>query len=161
MGNDRSREGRSAEWVLAALSDFLGQIQARDVVRLLWRGALKSLGNTQWTDRILAPGAVREAVADCSREKIAEISQENSALKEIFEKLADLDADRKSVPFTLEDVNLSPLELQLLELNGIAVAEGNSYYMAEIFRLGLEFKLPAGARPKVLALARRRQVAPG
>jgi hypothetical protein len=160
LGNDRSREGRSAEWVLAALSDFLGQIQARDVVRLLHLGAVKSRGNTQWTDRVLAPGAVRDAVADCSREKISEISQENSALKEIFKKLATLDPDRKSVPFKREDVDLTPQELQLLELNGIAVAEGSSYYMAEIFRPGLEFRLPAGARPKVLALARRRQAAP-
>ena len=103
---------------------------------------------------------MRDAVADCSREKISEISQENSALKEIFKKLATLDPDRKSVPFKREDVDLTPQELQLLELNGIAVAEGSSYYMAEIFRPGLEFRLPAGARPKVLALARRRQAAP-
>jgi hypothetical protein len=160
LGNDRSREGRSAEWVIAALSDFLGQIQARDVVRLLYLSALKSRGNTQWTDRVLAPGAVREAVAECSDEKISEISQENSALKEIFNKLRALDADRKAVPFKLEDVELTPEELQLLQLNGIAVAEGSLYYMAEIFRPGLGFRLPAGARPKVLALARRRQVLP-
>lgn len=160
LGNDRSREGRSAEWVLAALSDFLGQIQARDVVRLLHLGALKSLGNTQWTDRVLAPGAVREAVAACSRAKIEEISQENAALKDIFEKLAPLSPDRRSVPFTREDVDLTPQELLLLALNGIAIAEGSSYYMAEIFRPGLGFRLPVGARPKVLALARRRQVAP-
>lgn len=160
LGNDRSREGRSAEWVVAALSDFLGQIQARDVVRLIHLAASKSRGNTQWTDRVLAPGAVRDAVADCSREKISEISQENPALKEIFKKLAALDAERKAVPFKREDVDLTPQELQLLELNGIAVSEGSSYYMAEIFRPGLEFRLPAGARPKVLALARRRQAAP-
>jgi hypothetical protein len=160
LGSDKSREGRSAEWVLAALSDFLGQIQARDVVRLLHIAAGKSRGNTQWADRVLAPGAVREAVADCSREKISEISQENPDLKQIFKKLVGLDSDRKSVPFKREDVDLSPQELQLLELNGIAVAEGGSYYMAEVFRHGLEFRLPAGARPKVLALARRRQVAP-
>ena len=160
LGNDRSREGRSAEWVLAALSDFLGQIQARDVVRLLQQGALKSRGNTQWTDRVLAPGAVRDAVAYCSEKKVDEISQENSALKEIFKKLAALDPESKQVPFERENVGLTPQELQLLELNGIAVAEGSSYYMAEIFRPGLGFRLPVGARPKVLALARRRQAAP-
>jgi MinD-like ATPase involved in chromosome partitioning or flagellar assembly len=160
LGTDKSREGRSAEWVLAALSDFRGQIQARDVVRLLYLAAAKSRGNTQWTDRVLAPGAVRDAVADCSKEKIAEISQENRALEEIFKKLGALDADRKSVPFKREDVGLTPQEFELLELNGIAVAEEGAYYMAEIFRRGLEFRLPAGARPKVLALARRRQTSP-
>jgi hypothetical protein len=158
LGSDQSREGRSAEWVLAALSDFLGQIQARDVVRLLHLAAAKSRGNIQWSDRVLAPVAVRDAVADCSREKITEISQENPALKEIFKKLTALNSDRKSVPFRREDVDLTQPELQLLELNGIAVVEGGSYYMAEIFRRGLDFRLPAGARPKVLALARKRQV---
>jgi len=157
LGTDKSREGRSAEWVLAALSDFRGQIQARDVVRLLYLAAGKSQGNTQWTDRVLAPSAVRDAVADCSKEKITEISQESRALEEIFKKLRALDADRKSVPFKREDVGLTPQEVELLELNGIAVAEEGAYYMAEIFRRGLEFRLPAGARPKVLALARRRQ----
>jgi hypothetical protein len=103
---------------------------------------------------------VRDAVADCSRDKISEISIENSALKEIFKKLAALDPESKSVPFEREKVGLTPQELQLLELNGIAVAEGGSYYMAEIFRPGLEFRLPVGARPKVLARARRRQAAP-
>ena len=62
LGGDQSREGRSAEWVLAALSDFLGQIQARDVVRLLNLAAEKSRGNAQWPDRVLAPVAVRDAV---------------------------------------------------------------------------------------------------
>jgi hypothetical protein len=99
-------------------------------------------------------------VAACSRAKIEEISQENAALKDIFEKLAALSPDRRSVPFTREDVDLTPQELLLLALNGIAIAEGSSYYMAEIFRPGLGFRLPVGARPKVLALARRRQVAP-
>ena len=160
LGSDRSREGRSAEWVLAALSDFRGQIQARDVVRLLNLAATKSRGNAQWADRVLAPVAVREAVADCSKEKITEISQESRALEVIFKKLAGLNPERKSVPFNREDVDLTPQEIELLELNGIAAAEGGSYYMAEIFRRGLEFRLPAGARPRVLALARRRELAP-
>ncbi|HUQ92287.1 MAG TPA: hypothetical protein VM120_11455 [Bryobacteraceae bacterium] len=158
LGSDRSREGRSAEWVLAALSDFLGQIQARDVVRLIYLASQKSYGNAQWVDRLLAPGAVRDAVADCSREKIIEISQENPALGEIFRKLGSRDSERKSVPFKREEVDPSPQELQLLLLNGIAVVEEGSYYMAEIFRRGLGFLLSAGARPKVLALARKRQV---
>src|SRR5215471_15123159 len=68
-------------------SCFSGGRTARDVVRLLYLATTKSFENTQWTDRILAPGAVREAVADCSRAKISEISQENRELEEIFKKL--------------------------------------------------------------------------
>jgi hypothetical protein len=106
---------------------------------------------------VLVPAAIRDAVADCSTEKIGEISQENPALGQVFDKLKNLPLDVKSVPFKREDVGLVAEELQLLELNGIVVAEEGVYYMPEIFRRGLDFRLPLGARPKVLALARRRQ----
>jgi MinD-like ATPase involved in chromosome partitioning or flagellar assembly len=158
LGGDQSREGRSAEWVIAALSDFRGQIQARDIVRFLHLAAKRSAAVAPWTDRVLVPGAIRDAVADCSTEKIAEISQENPALGLVFDKLKALSPDAKSVPFGREDVGLAAEELQLLELNGIVVAEEGVYYMPEIFRRGLDFRLPLGKRPKVLALARRRQI---
>jgi hypothetical protein len=157
LGKDRSREGRSAEWVIAALSDFRGQIQARDVVRFLSLAAKRSLGITQWSDRVLAPTAIRDAVADCSIEKISEIKQENPAIGRIFEKLRVLPDTERTIPFRSEDVHLDSNELLLLELNGVVVADEGAYYMPEIFRRGLEFRLPSGARPKVLALARRRQ----
>ena len=158
LGGDKSREGRAAEWVIAALSDFRGQIQARDIVRFLHLAARRSATVTQWPDRVLVPGAIRDAVADCSTAKIGEISQENPALGQVFDKLKALSSDVKSVPFRREDVGLAAEELQLLELNGIVVAEEGVYYMPEIFRRGLDFRLPLGARPKVLALARRRQI---
>jgi MinD-like ATPase involved in chromosome partitioning or flagellar assembly len=157
LGSDKSREGRSAEWVIAALSDFRGQIQARDVVRFLSEAAQRSIGNTQWPDRILAPSAIRDAIADCSKEKIDEISTENPALGRIFNKLRAASPNQKSIPFKREDVGVDADELQLLELNGIVVADEGCYYMPEIFRRGLDFRLPLGARPKVLALARRRR----
>ena len=46
-----SREGRSAEWVIAALSDLKGQIQARDLVRLLSLAANNSMNDKRWNDR--------------------------------------------------------------------------------------------------------------
>ena len=52
---------RTAEWVIAALIDFLGQIQARDLVRFL-RHAAANPRNTTVTDRILAPRAIRDAI---------------------------------------------------------------------------------------------------
>lgn len=157
LGAERSREARSAEWVLAALSDFRGQVQARDVVRLLSTAAAGSKGNQVWVDRILVPGAVRDAVAECSREKIEEISQESPLLKDIFQKLRNLSFDKKVVPFQRESVELTQSELEFLEQNGVATAEGGSWYMAEIFRRGLDFSLPSGARPRVLALSRRQR----
>ncbi len=156
LGLDKSREGRSAEWVIAALSDFRGQIQARDVVRCLYISAQGSTGNSQWADRILVPSAIRDAVAECSVEKIKEIEQENQAVGRIFEKLRALDQQTRTIPFRAEEVHLDSQELLLLELNGVVVADGGAYYMPEIFRRGLDFRLPLGARPKVLALSRRR-----
>jgi hypothetical protein len=158
LGADKSREGRSAEWVIAALSDFRGQIQARDIVRFLHLAAQRSAATSQWEDRVLTPTAIRDAVADCSTAKIGEISQENPALSQVFEKLKALASDLKSVPFRRDEAGLTAEELLMLELNGIVVAEEDGYYMPEIFRRGLDFRLPLGKRPKVLALARRRQI---
>ena len=157
LGSDKSREGRSSEWVIAALSDFRGQIQARDVVRFLHLAAKGSLGVPfQWPDRILAPAAIKNAVAECSQFKIDEISQENQALGGVFGKLRGLPERMKSIPFAREEVALTAEEVKLLEENGVLVAEEGKYYMPEVFRRGLGFVLPQGARPKVLALARRK-----
>jgi hypothetical protein len=157
LGSDQSREGRTAEWVIAALSDFNGQIQARDVVRFLAEAARRSDGNAQWRDRLLVPTAIREAIADCSKAKIEEISTEDRALRRIFDKLRAIPADQKLIPFTADSVGLDSQELELLKLSGVVVADEGQYYMPEIFRRGLDFRLPRGARPRVLALARRRR----
>lgn len=157
LGTDSSREGRSAEWVIAALSDFRGQIQARDVVRFLAEAARRSVGNTQWRDRLLVPAAIREAIADCSKEKIQEIFTENPALGKVLDKLRTIPENRRSIPFSRDDVGLGSEELQLLELSGVVIADEGEYFMPEIFRRGLDFRLSRGARPKVLALARRRR----
>jgi MinD-like ATPase involved in chromosome partitioning or flagellar assembly len=157
LGSDRSREGRSAEWVLAALSDFRGQIQARDIVRLIKIAAATSVGATAWTDRLLVPQAIRDAVAECSTEKIREISEENVQLKRIFEQLRLVPDESRSIPFTSEQVGLDAQDLLLLETNGVLVSYEREYFMPEIFRRGLDFRLPQGARPRVLAVARQRQ----
>ncbi len=36
LGRDNSNEANSARWVYAALTDFQGRLQARDIVRMLW-----------------------------------------------------------------------------------------------------------------------------
>lgn len=157
LGPDRSREGRSAEWVIAALSDFRGQIQARDLVRFLYLAAQHSAANPEGsTDRILVPIGIRNAVADCSKEKIDEILQENPRLGEVLTQLRSLPAEKRSIPFQQQNIGLTSEQISILDANGVVIAEKGDYYMPEIFRRGLEFILPQGARPKVLALARRR-----
>ena len=157
LGGERSREAASADWVIAALSDLKGQIQARDLVRFLHEAAKASLGDSFWKDRILVPPAVRSAVGQCSKTKIEEISDENPVLKDILTKLRNLPETVRQIPFTREQVQLTVEELKSLEDNGAVLREGEEYYMPEIFRLGLGFKLPRGAHPRVMALARTRK----
>jgi hypothetical protein len=114
--------------VIAALSDLKEQIQARDLVRFL--------------------------VGRCSVKKIEEIGQENAELSRIFTKLRSLPEPDRQIPFTRDQVKLEIADLKSLEDNGAIVREGEDYYMPEIFRVGLGFRLPRGARPRVMTLAR-------
>jgi cellulose biosynthesis protein BcsQ len=151
LGADTSREARTAEWVIAALSDFRGQIQARDLVRLFRYAAEKSRGNL--LDRVLVPRAIRDAIQPCSEEKIKEIKQEIPPLKQIFAKLQD--STQRKIPFDAPSSGLAVEEIRFLESTGVLIEDKGEYFMPEIFRLGLGFQLERGARPRVLSLARR------
>jgi len=155
LGSENSREARSANWVITALSDLKGQIQARDVVRFLYIASQASTDDIYWEDRLIVPSAARGALSECSKEKLNEIEEENEALGDIFSKLRALDEESKQIPFTVGQAKLDPQELKLLENNGVVLREDDEYYMPEIFRLGLNFKLKTGVRPRVLSLARR------
>jgi len=152
LGPENSKEARTAEWVVAALSDFLGQIQARDLVRLLRYSAEKSAG-LPVGDRVLPARAIRDAIRPCSDQKVQEIKQEIPPLKDIFEKLQR--QPDKRIPFDALEYGLKAEEIHFLESIGVVLEESGQYYLPEIFRLGLGFLLPRGARPKVLSLARR------
>lgn len=152
LGTEASKEPLSAEYVLAALSDFKGRIQARDLVRLLRYAASQSL-QSQAEDRLLPPRSIRDAVKPCSEQKLRELEEEIPQLKAIFKKLR-APADRK-LPFDAADFNLDRKEIQLLEDTGVVLEETDGYYMPEVFRLGLGFELKRGARPRVISLARR------
>ncbi|AOW99225.1 chromosome partitioning protein ParA [Moorena producens PAL-8-15-08-1] len=157
LGNDRSKQPRSAPFVIAALSDYNGQIQSRDVVRLLKIAAEKSISideKNYWQDRILVPKAIRGCLADCSQAKIEEIELENEPLKRVFNKLRQLPEVQKKNPFQLESISLSAEDISLLKQNGVIIADGDKYYISEIFRLGLGFSQNAG-KPKMMALYRR------
>lgn len=159
LGSDRSKEPRSAKWVLDALSDFNAQIQSRDLVRLLSLAASNSMNDTKFQDRLLIPKGIRDALTQCSSEKIKEISLENTVLKNIFNKLKELSDKSKKTPFTREDMQKQDKELfslenlKILEDNGVIIREGDNYHIAEIFRLGLGFSQAIG-RTKIISLAK-------
>ncbi|MEU8172418.1 AAA family ATPase [Microbispora hainanensis] len=151
MGSPRSREARSDGWFLAALSDFNGQIQARDVVTFIAESAHISKGDSRWSDRLLTPSAMRSALVRCSREKIAAIGAESPQIGELLKRLDGLGVEKKEIPFSPETVGLSGEDLDLLIANGVVFREEDQYWIPEIFRHGLSFK--AAGRPKILAIA--------
>jgi MinD-like ATPase involved in chromosome partitioning or flagellar assembly len=152
LGSKRSREARTAEWVLAALSDFKGQVQARDLVRFFRYAAEKSRGASQ-QDRLLTPRAIRDAILPCSEQKVREIQDEIKALHGIFSKLQE-STDRK-IPFGAASSGLTVEQIQFLIKSGVLIEDAGEYFMPEIFRLGLGFQLAFGARPRVLSFSKR------
>jgi hypothetical protein len=66
-------------------------------------------------------------------------------------------AERRTVPFRLEDYQLSIEEAEMLIRLGYLVRMDDGYYLPEIIRHGLGFEYPRGARPRVLALLKQRQ----
>ena len=155
LGHKNSHEARAAEWVIAALSDLKGQIQARDLVRFLHLAAQRSEPNLQWLDRLLVPSEIRGVVAPCGEEKIKEIEIENPTLGNILSKLKQLSEENKQTPFVREQLNLSLKDVQMLEENGVILRDAEEYYMSEIFRQGLDFKYKSAGRPNVIMLSNR------
>ncbi|HLJ85372.1 MAG TPA: hypothetical protein VKZ53_01035 [Candidatus Angelobacter sp.] len=151
LGRDNSREARTAEWVIAALSDFKGQIQARDLVRFFRYAAEKSM-DAQAQDRVLVPPAIRGAILPCSQQKVREIQQEIEPLNDIFAKLQE--STERRIPFDAASSGLAADQIQFLMKTGVLIEDKGEYFMPEIFRLGLGFQLATGARPRVLSFAR-------
>lgn len=155
LGKNTSREAATSRWVLGALSDFNGQMQARDLVRFIGNAArLSSEGAITYPDRLLQPKAIRESVKRCSQEKIKEITQEYQNIKEILVKLKRHESD-VTLPFSREELGLSDFEIKKLEGLGMVKKLDDKYYMPEIFRNGFGFALEKGARPKVLMLMKQ------
>lgn len=151
LGKATSNEAYSSRWILAALSDFNGQLQARDIIRFL-KYATEDAGRTVYNDRYIMPIEIRKAVPSCSTDKIDEVKQEISALKPIFEKLADGTFEQKKLPFYSDTFNLSSIEEKIMKQEGYLKVDNDKYYLPEIIRHALSFKYERGARPKVLSL---------
>lgn len=152
LGRPSSNEAYSSRWILAALSDFNGQLQARDIIRFLKYATQRSDRKPPYNDRILMPMEIRGAVSTCSNEKLEEVKQEYVALKPIFEKLEQIPAEEKSLPLDPNHARLSSLEEQSMIQEGYLKRDGDKYYLPEIARHALGFRYGKGARPKVLSL---------
>ena len=153
MGPTHSKEALTDRWVIAALSDFQGRLQPRDVVRLVRFAAEALPGRSQ-----LTPGALRSALVRCSGEKIGELQRETPGLLPIFERFRQAPTDRRKVPFQASEFALDSEAISFLELHGVLIrANDGALYLPEIVRLGLDFTTEGRGRAKVLALYRAAQ----
>lgn len=165
LGADNAREAKSDNWIFAALTDFNGRLQARDIVRFLYHAAnitvekKEEIQFSKWSNtRLLPPQAIRRALEPCSREKVRESEEEYPIFKSWVEESLHKYSDRK-IPFSLEQFNLDGTQVNVLEQMGVIYEDKDKedavrYYMPEIFREGLGFS-SQGARPRVLALKRK------
>ncbi len=165
LGLDNSKEAKSANWIFAALTDFNGRLQARDIVRFLYYAANVTVEKTEevqfpkWSNtRLLPPQAIRRALEPCSQEKVREAKEEYPIFESWVQKSLTQYSDKK-IPFSLEQFALDATTVNVLEQMGVIYEDKDKedavrYYMPEIFREGLGFS-SQGARPRVLALKRK------
>lgn len=151
LGKSDSNEAFSDRWIMAALSDFTGQLQARDIVRFLkYATDTYADADIQFKDRLIMPKDVKNAIGPCSRDKIDEIRSEMKHIYMILEKFMEM--DEKTLPMTLDRLQLTGDQISRLEDQGFLKISDKKYYLPEIIRLALGFKYKKGARPKVLSL---------
>ena len=167
LGTDKSKEAYTASWVFAALTDFNGRLQARDIVRFLYNAAditvntAKEVQFEKWsTSRLLPPPAIRRALKPCSEEKVREAREEYLAFKTwVEDTLPKYPATQLIIPFAVEDFDMDQKTVTLLEEMGVIYEDKQKeeikrFYIPEIFREGLGFS-GQGARPRIVALKRR------
>jgi hypothetical protein len=161
------KEAFTYNWVYAALTDFKGRLQARDIVRLLFNAAKitvessKEVQFEKWTtSRILPPQAIRRALTPCSQEKVSEAAEEYPDFKRWVGEVSELPQSLKQIPFSTEDLKINQATMTMLDDMGVIYedrdrSDGARFYMPEIFRAGLNFNLANRARPRVLVLKRK------
>lgn len=153
LGKDTSKEANSARWILAALSDFNGQLQARDIVRFLKYASQDSKSvSLLLKDRYIMPKKIRDAIEPCAKDKLEEMKQEMPKIYNILQKFNDKGITVRQLPLELEKISLSVDELDRLERHGFIKVSEKQYYLPEIIRRALGYRYKVGARPKVLSL---------
>ena len=140
LGSNLSREARSAKKILNTLSNFNEEVQSRDLVRFLAEAIKEEmkLGNVHQEDRLLSPKSIYNAFPEVGKQKVHEVEQENKGNKyaEVLQKLKQESTGIK-VPFVRSD-SLTSEDIRILVEQGVLKQYNKKYYMAELFRLGLD-----------------------
>ena len=154
MGPDGSKTAGTIRWVLASLSDFKGQLQARDIVRFLkYASSERDDGKTIYHDRLLSPEPMKKAIKSCSDEKLKEVETEIQQLKRSFQILKEVPNSIKQVPL-LDDVldRLNPEDRKNLERYGYLKETEGEYYIPESIRYGLGYNKTRRGGIKLVSL---------
>ena len=158
MGKDTSKEASTNNWVLGSLANLKKEVQSRDIVRFLLTAAEKSesdansVYNSPYDDRILFPTSIRQAIEAVGSEKISEVENENQPLKDVFRILKTKTSEIK-FPCKFDDlkrINIDDKQIKILEDNGVMSFYNGEYYMAEIYRKGMNFDYSRKGKPKLL-----------
>src|SRR5690554_3140624 len=163
LGSEKSKEAHSARWVYAALCDLKGNVQARDLVRFLkFAAQLEQQRRVQsWSDRLLAPESMRNAISHCSNEKVDEAKVEISALRNWVDEMTEKGLRNIRVPFSAQQAGLDTKMLKTLQEIGVIYEDVDSkngderLYVPEIYRYGLGFETSAAGRPRTQALLKK------
>lgn len=157
MGTDSSRQADATRWVLASLSDFNGQLQARDIVRFLAYASKYEFSTgkktTGYTDRFLTPDDMKQAIRECSREKFQEVEKEIHQLKSSFQKLQSMEQKDKYVPLPDEVLEkLGVEDKRNLERFGYLKEADGEYYISESIRYALGYNKSKRGGTKLVSL---------
>lgn len=144
LGSNKSREVRSFKSVLSTLANYNGEIQSRDMVRLLSEAIqIEKQNDGRYSDRILGPRAIKKAFREVGREKVSEVISENQnnafgkALLELRQKANILKLPAEKLPLSGETTE------NLID-NGVLIRHNGRYYMSELFRLGFDVRSGRG-----------------
>lgn len=155
MGSDTSKTAFTSRWVLASLSDFKGQLQARDIVRFLNQASKSNQKEEvkQYKDRYLTPNKMKDAIKSCSSKKLGEIKMEIKQLEPIFDKLQNFKKEDKVVPLKQEVLNeLTTDDKITLERYGYFIESDGEYYIPESIRFALDYNKTRRGGIKVVSL---------
>ena len=151
MGSYKSNEAHTARWVLAALSDFNGLLQARDIMRFLEYATETPNPNVAYDDgRYLMPQDIRNAINPCSKKKYEEVKTEMKRLSLALEALEKVNEDDKVLPLSTDRISTD--DRKILANQGYLKEHQNAYYLPEIIRHALGYRYAKGGRAKVLSL---------
>ena len=154
MGSDGSKTAGTIRWVLASLSDFNGQLQARDIVRFLkFASSEDNDSKNEYYDRLLSPESMKKAIKLCSEQKLKEVEDEIHQLKKSFQILREMPTQSKQVPLLDEVLDkLTNEDRKTLERYGYLKEADGEYYIPESIRYALGYNKTRRGGIKIVSL---------